>query len=188
MARILCSDPGRRGKGLSALAETTHRHQNRVGAPLSTQQPTASEGTVQAQSYDAIVVGSGISGGWAAKELTEKGLRVLLLERGKNVEHIKDYVNATKAPWQYPHRGGRTRAMELAYPVLKRDYPLNEKNLDWWASDRDSPYTEVKRFDWYRGYHVGGRSLMWGRSEEHTSELQSRLHLVCRLLLEKKKK
>src|SRR2546425_8653980 len=71
-------------------------------------------GTVQAQSYDAIVVGSGIAGGWAAKELTEKGLRVLLLERGKNVEHIKDYVNATKAPWQYPHRGGRTRAMELA--------------------------------------------------------------------------
>jgi choline dehydrogenase-like flavoprotein len=118
---------------------------------------------VQSQSYDAIVVGSGISGGWAAKELTEKGLRVLLLERGKNVEHIKDYVNATKPPWAYPHRGGRTKAMEKAYPVLKRDYPLNEMNLDWWASDQDSPYTEVKRFDWYRGYHVGGRSLMWGR-------------------------
>jgi choline dehydrogenase-like flavoprotein len=125
---------------------------------------------VPAQSYDAIVVGSGISGGWAAKELTEKGLRVLLLERGKNVEHIKDYVNATKAPWQYPHRGGRTRAMELAYPVLKRDYPLNEKNLDWWASDQDSPYTEVKRFDWYRGYHVGGRSLMWGRQSYRWSD------------------
>ena len=117
----------------------------------------------QSRDYDAIVVGSGISGGWAAKELTEKGLRVLLLERGKNVEHIKDYVNARKAPWEYPHRGGRTKAMEEAYPVLKRDYPLNEKNLDWWASDKDSPYTEVKRFDWYRGYHVGGRSLMWGR-------------------------
>ena len=118
---------------------------------------------MQSQEYDAIVVGSGISGGWAAKELTEKGLRVLLLERGKNVEHIKDYVNATKPPWAYPHRGGRTHAMEEAYPVLKRDYPLNEKNLDWWASDKDSPYTEVKRFDWYRGYQVGGRSLMWGR-------------------------
>jgi len=111
---------------------------------------------VQAQSYDAIVVGSGISGGWAAKELTEKGLRVLLLERGKNVEHIKDYVKATKAPWQYPIAAGRTRAMELATRLLKRDYPLNEKNLDWWASDLDSPYTEVKRFDWYRRYHVGG--------------------------------
>ena len=115
------------------------------------------------ETYDAIVVGSGISGGWAAKELTEKGLNVLLLERGKNVEHIKDYVNATKAPWEYPHRGGRTRVMEEAYPVLKRDYPLNEKNLDWWASDQDSPYTEIKRFDWFRGYQVGGRSLLWGR-------------------------
>ena len=125
---------------------------------------------MQSQSYDAIVVGSGISGGWAAKELTEKGLRVLLLERGKNVEHIKDYVNATRAPWEYPHRGGRTRAMEQAYPVLKRDYPLNEKNLDWWASDKDSPYTEVKRFDWFRGYHVGGRSLLWGRQSYRWSD------------------
>ena len=125
---------------------------------------------MQSQSYDAIVVGSGISGGWAAKELTEKGLRVLLLERGKNIEHVKDYVNATKAPWDYPHRGGRTQAMERDYPVLKRDYPLNEKNLDWWASDKDSPYTELKRFDWYRGYHVGGRSLMWGRQSYRWSD------------------
>ena len=121
--------------------------------------------------YDAIVVGSGISGGWAAKELTEKGLTVLLLERGKNVEHVKDYVNARKAPWEYPHRGGRTVAMEEAYPVLKRDYPLNEKNLDWWASEQDSPYTEVKRFDWFRGYQVGGRSLTWGRQSYRFNEL-----------------
>jgi choline dehydrogenase-like flavoprotein len=125
---------------------------------------------MQDTNYDAIVVGSGISGGWAAKELAEKGLRVLLLERGRNVEHIKDYVNATKAPWQYPHRGGRTKAMEELYPVLKRDYPLNEKNLDFWASDKDSPYTEVKRFDWYRGYQVGGRSLLWGRQSYRWSE------------------
>jgi len=125
---------------------------------------------MQSAEYDAIVVGSGISGGWAAKELTEKGLRVLLLERGKNIEHIKDYVNATKAPWEYPHRGGRTRAMEELYPVLKRDYPLNETNLDYWASDKDSPYTEVKRFDWFRGYHVGGRSLMWGRQSYRHSD------------------
>jgi choline dehydrogenase-like flavoprotein len=125
---------------------------------------------MQSTEYDAIVVGSGISGGWAAKELTEKGLRVLLLERGRNVEHIKDYVNATKGPWQYPHRGGRTLAMEEAYPVLKRDYPLNETNLDFWTSDKDSPYTEVKRFDWFRGYHVGGRSLLWGRQSYRWSE------------------
>ena len=70
-----------------------------------------------------------------------------------------------------PHRGGRTYAMEEAYPVLKRDYPLNEKNLDWWASDRDSPYTEVKRFDWFRGYQVGGRSLIWGRHSYRLSDL-----------------
>ena len=126
---------------------------------------------MQSTEYDAIVCGSGISGGWAAKELTERGLRVLLLERGRNVEHIKDYINATKAPWEYPHRGGRTHAMEEAYPVLKRDFPLNEKNLDFWASDKDSPYTEVKRFDWYRGYQVGGRSLMWGRCSFRWSDL-----------------
>src|SRR5215208_2491759 len=125
---------------------------------------------MQSTQYDAIVVGSGISGGWAAKELAEKGLRVLLLERGRNVEHIKDYVNATKGSWEYPHRGGRTYAMEEAYPVLKRDYPLNEKNLAFWASDKDSPYTEAKRFDWYRGYQVGGRSLMWGRQSYRHSD------------------
>jgi glucoside 3-dehydrogenase (cytochrome c) catalytic subunit len=122
------------------------------------------------EQYDAIVVGSGISGGWAAKELTEKGLRVLLLERGNNIEHVKDYINARKGPWEYPHRGGRTYAMEQAYPVLRRDYPLNEKNLDWWVNEKDSPYTEVKRFDWFRGYHVGGRSLLWGRQSYRWSD------------------
>ena len=113
--------------------------------------------------FDAIVVGSGISGGWAAKELCEKGLKVIMLERGQNVEHIKDYHNATKAPWEFPHRGTRTQQMIKDYPVLKRDYPLSEKNLEWWASDKDCPYTEVKRFDWFRGYQVGGRSLLWGK-------------------------
>ena len=121
--------------------------------------------------YDAIVIGSGISGGWAAKELTEKGLKTIMLERGRNIEHVKDYVNATKNPWDFPHRGGRTQQMIEDYPVLKRDYPLNEKNLDFWASDKDSPYTEIKRFDWYRGYHVGGRSLMWGRQSYRLSEM-----------------
>lgn len=126
---------------------------------------------VQETQFDAIVVGSGISGGWAAKELTEKGLRVLLLERGRNVEHIKDYVNARKGPWEYPHRGRRTQAMVEHYPVLKRDYPLNETNLDFWVDEEESPYTEVRRFDWYRGYQVGGRSLMWGRQSYRLSEM-----------------
>ena len=132
---------------------------------------------MQSTEYDAIVVGSGISGGWAAKELTEKGLRVLLLERGRNVEHIKDYVNATKGPWEFAHRGGRTIAMEELYPVLKRDYPLNEKNLSFWVNEQESPYTEVRRFDWYRGYQVGGRSLMWGRQSYRWSDLDFEANL-----------
>lgn len=113
--------------------------------------------------YDAIVIGSGIAGGWAAKELCEKGLKVLMLERGRNIEHIKDYVNANKEVWEFPHRNQRTQQMIADYPVLKRDYPLNEETLGMWANEKDCPYTEEKRFDWYRGYHVGGRSLLWGR-------------------------
>lgn len=122
-------------------------------------------------SFDAIVVGSGISGGWAAKELTEKGLKVLMLERGFDIKHLEGYKNTNKDPWEFPHRGGRTQKMINDYPVLKRDYPLNETNLDWWASDKDCPYTEIKRFDWFRGYHMGGRSLMWGRQSYRWADL-----------------
>ncbi|GAO44231.1 GMC oxidoreductase [Flavihumibacter petaseus] len=121
--------------------------------------------------FDAIVVGSGISGGWAAKELTEKGLKVIMLERGRDVQHVKDYVSANKHPWDFPHRGGRTQEMIANYPVLKRDYPLNETNLDFWVNEKDCPYTEVKRFDWFRGYQVGGRSLTWGRQSYRWSDL-----------------
>lgn len=120
--------------------------------------------------YDAIVIGSGISGGWAAKDLTEKGLKTIMLERGKNIEHIKDYVNAQKGSWEFPHRGGRTQEMIKDYPVLKRDYPLNEINLDWWVDEKKCPYTEVKRMDWFRGYQVGGRSLLWGRQSYRWSD------------------
>jgi choline dehydrogenase-like flavoprotein len=124
-----------------------------------------------AETYEAIVVGSGISGGWAAKELTEKGLTVLMLERGHNIEHGKDYVDSNKPAWEYPHRGGRTQKMIDEYPVLKRDYPLNERNLSFWASDKDNPYDEKKPFGWFRGYHVGGRSLMWGRQSYRWCEM-----------------
>ncbi|NEU08610.1 GMC family oxidoreductase [Flavihumibacter sp. R14] len=127
--------------------------------------------------YDAIVIGSGISGGWAAKELTEKGLKTIMLERGENIEHIKDYVNANKHPWEFPHRGGRTQDMIKDYPVLRRDYPLNETNLNYWTVEKDSPYTEIKRFDWFRGYHVGGRSLMWGRQSYRLSPMDFEANL-----------
>lgn len=127
--------------------------------------------------YDAIVIGSGISGGWAAKELTQKGLKTIMLERGHNVEHIKDYTSAVKDPWDFPHRGGRTQEMIENYPVLKRDYPLNEKNLSFWANEQDSPYVEVKRFDWFRGYQVGGRSLTWGRQSYRLGDLDFEANL-----------
>lgn len=121
------------------------------------------------QHFDAIVVGSGISGGWAAKELTEKGLKVLLLERGRNIEHIKDYVNASKDPWDYPHRGRPTQEMKRNHPVLQRDFVLNEETNGMWANEQESPYVEKKPFDWFRGYHVGGRSLLWGRQSYRLS-------------------
>ncbi|MBC7418723.1 MAG: GMC family oxidoreductase, partial [Pedobacter sp.] len=113
--------------------------------------------------YDAIVIGSGISGGWAAKELTEKGLSVLMLERGMNVEHIKDYPSALKNPWELEHRGTITEAQKATHPVQIRDYPYQEANAKWWVNDLECPYTEDKRFDWYRGFQVGGKSLTWGR-------------------------
>ncbi len=94
-----------------------------------------------------------------------------MLERGRNIEHVKDYENATKDPWDFPHRGRRTQQMIEDYPVLRRDYPLNETNLDYWVNEQESPYTEVKRFDWYRGYHVGGRSLMWGRQSYRLADI-----------------
>lgn len=122
------------------------------------------------QHFDAIVVGSGISGGWAAKELTEKGLKVLMLERGRNIEHIKDYTNAMKETWDYPHRGHATQEMKDKHPVLQRDYMLNEPTEGMWVNEQESPYVEKKRFDWFRGYHVGGRSLLWGRQTYRLSQ------------------
>lgn len=127
--------------------------------------------------YDAIVVGSGISGGWAAKELTEKGLKVLLLERGPNVEHIKDYKTATTPPWEVPYRGRRTMEMIENHPNLRRDYVLNHLNLDWWAHESESPYVEKKPFAWFRGYQVGGRSLLWGRQSYRLADIDFEANL-----------
>ena len=121
--------------------------------------------------YDAIVIGSGISGGWAAMDLTKKGLKVLMLERGRNIEHIKDYTTAMKKPWEFEHRGKLTEEQKRTHPVQKRDYPYTEFNESFWVNDLDCPYTEVKRFDWYRGFHVGGKSLMWGRQSYRLSDL-----------------
>jgi choline dehydrogenase-like flavoprotein len=125
----------------------------------------------QDRTYDAIVVGSGISGGWATKELTEKGLKVLLLERGKNIEHIKDYKGALNNPWDKPHRGWISPALREQYQIQSRCYAFAEDNLDFWVNDKEHPYQEDKPFNWLRGYHLGGRSLMWGRHSYRWSQM-----------------
>lgn len=121
--------------------------------------------------YDAIVVGSGISGGWAAKELCEKGLKTLVLERGRMVRH-PDYPTANLDPWDLPYRDRVPLAEMRKYPVQRRTgYTIKESVKHWWVNDLEHPYTEVKRFDWIRGYHVGGRSLMWGRQSYRWSPM-----------------
>lgn len=125
----------------------------------------------QERTYDAIVVGSGISGGWAAKELTEKGLKVLLLERGRNVEHIKDYENAHKQAWEMEYKGELSMEQRNSHPVQTRHGHFSAYNEKFWVNDLECPYTEIKRFDWFRGHQVGGRSLMWGRGCLRLSDL-----------------
>ncbi|MEM9016282.1 MAG: GMC family oxidoreductase [Verrucomicrobiota bacterium] len=121
--------------------------------------------------YDAIVIGSGVSGGYAAKELTEKGLKVLMLERGKMLNHIADYEAAMKNPWEFQYNGQLTREQKERSPKLARDYPYNEMTANYWFRDRDSMYVEEKRFDWYRPDIVGGKSIMWGRQCYRFSDL-----------------
>ena len=121
--------------------------------------------------YDAIVVGSGISGGWAAKELTQKGLKVLMLERGRDYEHVKDYKTAGKEPWEFELRGSTTEKQRKDYPVIHRGWAASEAVMDCWANEKDSPYTEVKPFTWWRSYQMGGRSTLWGRQSYRLSDL-----------------
>jgi choline dehydrogenase-like flavoprotein len=125
--------------------------------------------THQRDRYDAIVVGSGISGGWAAKELTEKGLRVLLLERGRDLEHITGYETATKHPWEFPHRGTPLARRET--PPAYRVFPKNETDGNYWINDHDAPYRESQPFIWRRPDILGGKSIMWGRQSYRWSEM-----------------
>ncbi|MDB5210486.1 MAG: family oxidoreductase [Sediminibacterium sp.] len=121
--------------------------------------------------FDAIVVGSGISGGWAAKELTEKGLKVLMLERGRDYQHIKDYKYGAKEPWEFEHRGRTTADQRAKYPVIHRGWAASEAVMESWANEEDCPYTEVKPFTWWRSYQLGGRSILWGRQSYRWSDL-----------------
>jgi choline dehydrogenase-like flavoprotein len=124
----------------------------------------------QQHTYDAIVIGSGISGGWAAKELCEKGLKVLMLERGKPVEH-PNYPTATKDPWQLAYAGRLTRDDRERCPIQSRHYSYRGDNKFYYINDLENPYNEIKRYDWIRGDIVGGRSLLWARMTYRLSDL-----------------
>jgi choline dehydrogenase-like flavoprotein len=127
-------------------------------------------------SYDVIVVGSGITGGWAAKEFCEKGLRVLMLERGKNVVH-PNYPTSTKNIWEFPHRGSLTKEDKARSPIQSRHYSYREDNKAFYINDLQNPYHEVQRFDWVRGDIVGGRSLLWARQCYRLSDLDFEANL-----------
>lgn len=119
--------------------------------------------------FDAIVVGSGISGGWAAKELTEGGLKTLVLERGRNVEHVKDYPTAFKHPWEFKYRNHLTNE-ELEERPIQSSH-CNAGDMHFYVKDTEHPYVQEKPFKWIRGYQVGGRSLTWGRQSYRFSDL-----------------
>ncbi|NEU07024.1 GMC family oxidoreductase [Flavihumibacter sp. R14] len=121
-------------------------------------------------SFDAIVIGSGISGGWAAKELCEQGLKTLVLERGRNVVHIKDYPTANRHPWELKHRGQLSAEFLAENPLISKAAGISESTSHFFIKDKDHPYVQEKPFDWIRGYQVGGKSLTWGRATQRWSE------------------
>ncbi len=130
-----------------------------------------SKGVAQ-HTYDAIVIGSGISGGWAAKELCEKGLKTLVLERGRNVEHSKDYPTATTDLWNFKYRNTVLPKQLLDdNPVAARCYAFTEATEHFFVKDKTHPYVQEKPFDWIKGYQVGGKSLIWGRWTQRWSDL-----------------
>ncbi|WP_159478220.1 GMC oxidoreductase [Dyadobacter sp. 3J3] len=126
--------------------------------------------SIKARTFDAIVIGTGISGGWAAKELTEKGLKTLVLERGKDVKHIVDYPTTNMQPWEFPHLGQPTLALREQNPIASKHYIFREDSVHFVMKDAEHPYIQDKPFDWMRGYQVGGRSLLWARQTQRWSD------------------
>ena len=137
--------------------------------PDTTQVNSNTKG-IAANSYDAIVIGSGISGGWAAKELCEKGLKTLVLERGRNIEHIKDYPTMNTPIWEFRHRGSVAKKQRDENPFISKAAGYDESTQHFFVRDNDHPYIQEKPFDWIRGYQVGGKSLIWGRACARWSE------------------
>lgn len=128
-------------------------------------------------SYDAIVIGSGMSGGWAAKELCEKGLKTLVLERGRDVKHIEDYPTATKHIWEFPYRNNLPPDVIGENPIVSRCYAFREATEHFFVKDHEHPYVQKNPFDWIRGYQVGGRSLLWARMVQRWSEFDFEANL-----------
>lgn len=124
------------------------------------------------QTYDAIVIGSGMSGGWAAKELCDQGFSTLVLERGRDVVHLKDYPTATKHPWEFTHHLKIPAAEKAANPILSRCYAYSEASQHFFVKDNEHPYVQEKPFDWIRGYQVGGKSLLWARQTQRWSRFE----------------
>ncbi len=122
------------------------------------------------RNYDAIVIGSGMSGGWAAKEFTEKGWSTLVLERGKEVEHMKDYPTTNKMPWEFEHRLQMPLAITEANPIVSKCYAFKEDAAHFFVKDQEHPYQQAQPFDWIRGYQVGGKSLLWARQTQRWSD------------------
>jgi len=120
--------------------------------------------------YDVIVIGSGISGGWAAKEFTEKGLKTLVLERGRDVQHIKDYPTTNMYPYEFEHRGQIPLVVQKENPIASRCYVFREDAMHFVVKDNEHPYQQEKPFDWIRGYQVGGKSLLWARQTQRWSD------------------
>lgn len=120
--------------------------------------------------FDAIVIGAGMSGSWAAKEFCEKGLKTLVLERGRNIEHGVDYTNAMKELWEFPYRNTIHPKIKEENPIVSKCYAFREATLDHFVKDNEHPYVQIKPFDWIRGYQVGGKSLMWARHVQRWAE------------------
>jgi choline dehydrogenase-like flavoprotein len=122
--------------------------------------------------YDAIVIGSGMSGGWAAKELCDHGLKTLVLERGREVKHLVDYPTATKDPWDFPYRGRLPHEVIASNPIAARCYAFNDTTQHFFVKDDEHPYIQEKPFDWIRGYQTGGKSLLWARTVQRWSRFE----------------
>jgi len=120
--------------------------------------------------YEAIVIGAGMSGSWVAKELCDNGVKTLLLDRGPEVKHLRDYPTASTYPWEFEFRGALTDEQKEKNPIAEKCYAFKEGATHFFAADAVQPYKQEKPFEWLKGYQVGGKSLMWARQTQRWSK------------------